>query len=267
MIKLVAVDMDGTFLDDSKKYDDERFKRIFEVMQYRDAEFVVASGNQYVQLVQFFEEIKSRITFVSDNGALITRNGKEIFSGTFKRSDVARVAKVLEERTEFQAVLCGKKGAYVLDSVSDQFIESIRFYCPVLEKVADYSEIDDEILKFALACPEEETERLLLELHGEISEIAIPVSSGHGSIDLIQPGLHKGNALQFLIDYLGLAKENVMAFGDGGNDIEMLELAGASFAMANAPEKVKKAAKYTALSNNDAGVLNELEKTFVVSKI
>lgn len=45
----------------------------------KQAEFVVASGNQYVQLVQFFEPIKEKITFISDNGAMVTKHGEEIF--------------------------------------------------------------------------------------------------------------------------------------------------------------------------------------------
>ena len=52
----------------------------------------------------------------------------------------------------------------------------------------------------------------------------------------------------------------IMAFGDSENDLEMLELAGYSFAMENGEEKVKRMAKYIAPSNNEAGVLQVLEQ-------
>ncbi|EUJ20938.1 HAD-IIB family hydrolase [Listeria aquatica] len=158
-----------------------------------------------------------------------------------------------------------KKGAYILDTVPDDFIKTIEFYCPVMFKVENYDQIDDEVLKIALSCSEEETEYLLEELHGEISHIAIPVSSGHGSIDLIQPNMHKGNAIQFVLDYFDFTQEEAAAFGDGGNDVEMLKLVGTSFAMSNAPDAVKQVAKHVAPSNNEAGVLAQMEKIFFLS--
>lgn len=54
-----------------------------------------------------------------------------------------------------------------------------------------------------------------------------------------------------------------MAFGDGGNDLEMLAHVDHSYAMANAPEKVKKTAKYQAPSNQESGVLEVLEQEIV----
>ena len=53
-IKMVAVDMDGTFLNKQMEYDRTRFWRLFEIMKIRDIKFVVASGNQYYQLISFF---------------------------------------------------------------------------------------------------------------------------------------------------------------------------------------------------------------------
>lgn len=262
MIKLVAVDMDGTFLDDQKHYDEDRFAKVFDEMQKQEAEFVVASGNQYVQLVQFFEPIKEKITFISDNGAMVTKHGEEIFSSSFEKADVEKALEVLSLKTDFRVIVCGKKGAYILDSVPDDFIKTIEFYCPVMFKVSDYNQIDDDVLKIALSCPEEETERLLEELHVEISHITIPVSSGHGSIDLIQPNMHKGNAIQFVLKHFNFSSKEAAAFGDGGNDLEMLDLVGTSFAMENAPEAVKKVAKHVAPTNNESGVLVEMEKLF-----
>ncbi|EMG28128.1 cof family hydrolase [Listeria fleischmannii 1991] len=262
MIKLVAVDMDGTFLDDQKKYDKKRFLGIFERMRESGAEFVVASGNQHVQLAPFFEEIKEEITFVSDNGAYVCKGEEDIFAGVFEKEDFAEITKILRENTEFETVVCGKKGAYVLRTVSDEFCDSIAMYCPVLIKVKDFAEIDDIIFKFALSCKEEETYRLLDELSGAISHMATPVSSGHGSIDLIKPGNHKGHAIKLLMEKWGIQADEVMTFGDGGNDLEMLKLAGFGFAMENAPDYVKKAARFVAKSNNESGVLVELEKHF-----
>lgn len=83
----------------------------------------------------------------------------------------------------------------------------------------------------------------------------VPVHTGNGSIDLIIPGVHKANGLRQLQKLWGIDDSEVVVFGDGGNDIEMLRQAGFSFAMENAGNAVVAAAKYRAGSNNREGVL------------
>lgn len=56
MIKMVAVDMDGTFLNENKEYNRSRFKRIYREMKRKEIKFVVASGNQYYQLKSFSQK-------------------------------------------------------------------------------------------------------------------------------------------------------------------------------------------------------------------
>lgn len=57
-VNVVVTDMDGTFLDDAKQYDRVRFMAQYQELKKRNIEFVVASGNQYYQLISFFPELK-----------------------------------------------------------------------------------------------------------------------------------------------------------------------------------------------------------------
>ena len=59
-VKVIVTDMDGTFLNDAKTYDRARFLAQFAQLQQRGIEFVVASGNQYYQLISFFPEIREQ---------------------------------------------------------------------------------------------------------------------------------------------------------------------------------------------------------------
>ena len=68
MIKAVAVDMDGTFLNSQNDYDRTRFEALFSRMKEKGIRFIVASGNQYYQLRSFFSGDRG-ITYVSENGA------------------------------------------------------------------------------------------------------------------------------------------------------------------------------------------------------
>ena len=71
--------------------------------------------------------------------------------------------------------------------------------------------------------------------------------------------VNKGSALQYFLRYFDAKPSELIAFGDGMNDKEMLELAGYSYAMENAEPALKKIAKYEAPSNNTDGVLEVLD--------
>lgn len=60
----------------------------------------------------------------------------------------------------------------------------------------------------------------------KLGDIMVPVTTGHGSIDLIIPGVHKANGLRILQARWGIEDSEVVAFGDSGNDVEMLRQAG-----------------------------------------
>ncbi|MEO1769234.1 FMN hydrolase/5-amino-6-(5-phospho-D-ribitylamino)uracil phosphatase [Enterococcus sp. 665A] len=87
----------------------------------------------------------------------------------------------------------------------------------------------------------------------------IPVSSGHGDIDLIIPGVHKAYGLSKLCKAWAISSSELAAFGDSGNDIEMLEYAGFSFAMENAQPAVKKTAVKVIGTNNQESVFDIIE--------
>lgn len=111
-----------------------------------------------------------------------------------------------------------------------------------------------------LECPAEKTAEYLEIMQNSLAGKLEATSSGHGSIDLIIPGCHKAYGLKKLLNYYKIDAKDLMACGDGGNDIEMLALAGHSYAMANGSDEVKKVAKYQAATNDEDGVLHALEK-------
>lgn len=105
-VKMVAVDMDGTFLDDKKQYNCARFLACYHQLTQRHIKFVVASGNQYHQLRSFFPEIASEIAFVAENGALIIDRDQELFCGSFSRNDIDAVLDTLENGHYLICAIC-----------------------------------------------------------------------------------------------------------------------------------------------------------------
>ncbi|MGN1183274.1 MAG: HAD-IIB family hydrolase [Faecalibacillus sp.] len=78
--------------------------------------------------------------------------------------------------------------------------------------------------------------------------------TGHIRMDVHPPGFSKGQACQYLYQKLGIKKEDTYAFGDGDNDIEMLELVGTGIAMGNANDHVKEHADQVTLSVDEDGI-------------
>lgn len=85
-------------------------------------------------------------------------------------------------------------------------------------------------------------------------------SSAPGNVEIISPLAGKGTALSHVASQLGLTRENVMAVGDAGNDLNMLEYAYHSVAMGNATPDVLACCRYVTDSNDDCGVARIIEK-------
>lgn len=263
-LKLVAVDIDGTFMRSNYSYDVKRFERIYSAMKKRGCNFVVASGNQYYQLRDLFPGYEDELSFVAENGAYVKDHKELVYTACIDRETVDAVIDLCRKFPEIRNVMCGKESAYCQrGAVSTAFFELTGKYYHHLQWVDDFKNVDDQILKFAPTVPEEKTYfyyHLFQErLNGRIE----PTISGHGSIDLILPGCHKASGLKRLADRWGITSKQCAAFGDSGNDIEMLNYCGYSFAMENASEEAKKAANYICPSNDEDGVLVTLESLFM----
>ena len=257
-LRLVAVDMDGTFLDTASTYDRPRFDRIHERLTAAGVYFVVASGNQYWQLRTFFEGVPE-VYYAAENGALVGTHD-EILRVTPLPKPAARDAlEVAEAAPGVLASVCGVRGAYVRDDAPEWFVDEMRRFNTRLDLVASWDDVDDDVCKLTLECPPERTVHLLDRLGERLPHGIVATSSGTGSIDLIRADATKGNALAWLGERLGVAPAEMLAFGDGGNDVEMLDLAGRAVAMGNAPDAVKDRADHVAAGNDEAGVLTHLE--------
>ncbi|MDQ6581227.1 MULTISPECIES: Cof-type HAD-IIB family hydrolase [Enterobacter cloacae complex] len=258
-VKVIVTDMDGTFLDDAKQYDRDRFQAQFEQLKARDIEFVVASGNQYYQLISFFPELKDRISFVAENGALVFDRGEQIFHGELTRHESQIVIGELLKDKGLNFVACGLESAYVSDKAPDAFVALMSKHYHRLKRISDYRDIDDVLFKFSLNLPDRDIPNLVDKLHVSLDGIMKPVTSGFGFVDLIIPGLHKANGISRLLKRWKISPQECVAIGDSGNDAEMLKLVKYSFAMGNAAESIKEISRYSTDDNNHQGALNVIQ--------
>lgn len=264
-LKLIAVDMDGTFLDDHKKYNEGYFSQLFKRMQQQKIEFVVASGNQYEQLFSFFTNYAPEISFVAENGGNIVVHQKYLEHARIPLRIVNKVNRIITDFCPSFIAACGFKSAYILDQkLSQEEYEFAAFYFPKIKKVSSFKEIDDDIIKYSLDFPRQDARIIASQLQAELGSDLKVVPTGGGGIDFILPEVHKANGIKRVQEFLNIADSEVAAFGDNGNDVEMLSKANYSFAMANATSQVKQVAKQVIGDNNHESVLKTIDQLLAV---
>lgn len=268
-IRMIATDMDGTLLDGQGQLDLPRLTTIFDELEKRDIRFVVATGNEIGRMrILFGPELTNRITFVVANGARIFEGEDKIVE---KHWDSHLVQNVLEyfagRERNYHLVANLQNGPHTLEGMDFPIVDRImteemakEFYQQI-HFLNDFQELDKEaVIKMSIVVDEEQTSSVTQRINQDFAGRLNAVTSGYGAIDLLPRGIHKGWGLCSLMERWKIEADQIMAFGDSENDLEMLELAGYSFAMENGEEKVKRMAKYIAPSNSEAGVLQVLEQ-------
>lgn len=263
-LRLVAVDMDGTLLDDRKRLP-EGFWPLLAELTRRGVVVAPASGRQYESLRRMFAP---RIgTFIAENGALLVHEGAPIATDPLPTATVADVLASLSQwrqaGNDGGVVLCGVESAYV-EHADGVFGEAIAPYYPLLTPVPSLQDVrGDEVLKVAAWDPVS-SQSGVARLIPPGPDRAVLLSGQHW-VDVMSPTADKGHALRTLQGLLGITPAQTVAFGDFHNDIGMLAAAEHSFAMAGAHPDVLAVARHRAPSNNEAGVLTVLRELFSLS--
>lgn len=266
-IRVIATDMDGTLLDPKGQLDLPRLEKILDKLDQCDIRFVIATGNEVHRMRQLLGHLAERVVLVVANGARIFENNELIQAQTWDDAMVDRALGHFKGREcQDQFVVTAMNGGFVKKGTV--FTELDKFMTPeMIEKLYQRLNFVDEfdsslfggVLKMSMVVGEERLDSVLQEVNDLFDGRVRAVSSGYGCIDILQDGIHKAWGLVELLKRWNLKPEQIMAFGDSENDIEMLELAGISYAMENAEEAVKEIATKVAPANSQAGVYQVLE--------
>ena len=266
-IRVIATDMDGTLLDPKGQLDLPRLEKILDKLDQCDIRFVIATGNEVHRMRQLLGHLADRGVLVVANGARIFENNELIQAQTWDDAIVDRALAHFKGREcQDQFVVTAMNGGFVKEGTV--FTELDKFMTPeMIEQLYQRMNFVDEfdpnlfggVLKMSMVVGEERLDSVLQEINDLFDGHVRAVSSGYGCIDILQDGIHKAWGLVELLKRWNLKPEQIIAFGDSENDIEMLELAGISYAMENAEEAVKRVATKVAPANSQAGVYKVLE--------
>lgn len=271
-IKLVVVDMDGTFLDDNNQYDTARFATIFENLRAQQIKFAVASGSQFQRLQAKFPDYLDEMFFISQNGSVIFDGQNFLGASPVADQDLAQVlTKVSQYPAGYisQIVVSGVKKTYIDARTPEEIKALINEYYSDLAVVPDILTIDSKVAGEAItkigirfSSKIENLETVVADFRASLPTKLASLNSGF-NVELVGlKEVDKVTGIKFIKEQLAIVDEEIMTFGDNENDAAMLALTPHSYAMANGSDHVKKIAKHQAPSNNEAGVLTVLEQLF-----
>jgi len=266
-IKLIATDMDGTLLDPKGQVDLPRLEKILDQLEERGIRFVIATGNEIHRVKQLLGHLTERVVLIVANGARIFEGNQLLQAQTWDDDMVNRALEFFKGREcQDQFVVTSMNGGFVKEGTV--FTQLENFMTPEMielfyQRMNFVEELESHlfggVLKMSLVVGEERSDSVLEEINQLFNGHVQAVSSGYGCIDILQSGIHKAWGLQELLKRWDIKAEEIMAFGDSENDVEMLQLAGIAYAMENAYDKAKAVATNFAPSNSQAGVYQVLE--------
>ena len=268
-IKLVASDLDGTLLNKNK----EITPRLFEALKNLDdlgIYFVPSTGRPFGTVPQAIKELPFLKYVITSNGATIydaekKKNIIENYLTPEAVNAVIEIAKELPVITEY--FINGK--AYIAKDVYDDLTpfdltESHKTYIknsrtPVENFWEEMKRNDTVLENINLVFKDMELRK---EVWDKLKALGLASVTAATAINIEITSLFatKAQALEKLCDVLGFTRENVLAMGDGDNDMPMIQFAGIGVAMANGEEHIKQAADIIADDCNDFGAAKILEQ-------
>jgi Cof subfamily protein (haloacid dehalogenase superfamily) len=236
MKKICFFDIDGTLYNSDKKLPDSAKNAVFAARE-NGHEIIIATGRAPFMIQEVLKELQID-SYICFNGQYIVYKNEVVHNQALDSEQLNQVTLFAQSKGHPMVYMNADK---MISSISyhphvEESILSLKFPHPEHDKHFHETEPIYQSLVFCLQEEEAMYRHKFLELKF--------VRWHRVSVDILPKGASKANAILLLMEKLGLALEDTIAFGDGLNDIEMLETVGYSVAMGNSHAEALKRATY-----------------------
>lgn len=267
MIKLFAMDLDGTSLDSNSILQEKTIKAL-KKLDENGIKFVFTSGRATPSVRYLMDLTGIDNPMVTNNGALAFINKENlIYENPLKHEEVKELINFSESNKFFYQFY--DKDTYYsnriwperFDHLENNSSYGMNFQVNFSFSTKPLKELElrkDSAFKFQIFpdVNKPEEERKILE---KVDDMGLyPTTSAFGMIEIMQNNVNKYRGLSEIGNLLGISKEEMAAIGDQDNDIPMLSNVGLSFAMGNAIDEVKKISDYIVSTNDDFGLVEAI---------
>ncbi|HBM4504688.1 TPA: sugar-phosphatase [Listeria innocua] len=264
MYKIIAIDIDGTLLNDAHEIT-PAVREAIKAAKQKGVKVVLCTGRPLAGIKKSLIELDLLdigdyvITF---NGAVILETATEepLADITLNKSELEEIYAFCHAQ-DVNVTYFDGKNMYVpsrkITEITCQdalLLQTPLYHLPV-EEAPESIHVSKVML---LDTPEKITD-VIKNLPETIKENFYVVRSVPYNLEFLQKGVNKGSALELLVNKLGISQGEVMSIGDQENDITMIEYAGMGVAMGNATEHIKEIANYTTTTNNEDGVAKAIQ--------
>lgn len=252
--KIIFFDIDRTLYDpDTRSIPKSTINALKQLNEKEDIEIAIATGRAFYML-HIIEEIKDFINiYILINGQIIIKDGETIFRNPMPKENVLHIVDTFNTLD----IKHGFLGEFdeTLNIVDEKGKEAFELVDMKLPRIDPHFYLDNDIFQMWCFCERDQIEYFKEEFnHSQV----VPWLGG--GFDMLTKGMSKKEGIKKILELENIPHENAYAFGDGDNDIEMMDYIKHSVAMGNASENCKKHANYITDSIKNDGVLNGLKK-------
>lgn len=282
--KMILIDLDGTLLNSRSTISKKNQAMLRKLIKLNYAVFI-ATGRNYKEALELTSNIEG-LAYITTNGSYIVDfEGNVIFNNSIDQSLLAPLIKNLEKYNGLSYYLSSAdkifaknkykilKNLLLIDGIKELFsvdsifrlINNYKLFSISVKKDMEKFVGQKELIiqKLYVMGNENKLKKAYSELSDKFKGKVKITTSGNFNLEINAAATSKGTALKFLSQRFKTSLENTIAFGDGNNDLELLELAGTSVAMANTNSNDLKArADLIAPNNNEDGVAKVLCRLF-----
>ncbi len=267
MYKLVAIDIDGTLITDEKKITPKTIETIKEASK-KGVKIVLSSGRSFYRLEKYIDALdlrKENQYSICFNGGMIVENatGEMVYSKNLTTEEVKQLIQL--GKTLGLPIVIYARDTHYVENIPDIMQRDAENLAEMhLKKVnfdeLNFNEKENYIYKVCFIDKPEIIMEKRKEIPKEIIEKYEITSSVPEYIEIVKKGIKKSEGIKRVMEKYHIKQDEVMAIGDGENDVEMLSFVGLGIAMGNAKDYVKSFANDVTTSNNHDGVANAIEK-------
>ncbi|OUM68356.1 hypothetical protein PIROE2DRAFT_3954 [Piromyces sp. E2] len=275
-IKLISTDLDGTLLNSKGRVSERNRNVIRKVLdKYPDIHFVIASGRGRPATMRVRQDIgimdRPNTESILCNGCILyDSKGKILWQGLLPNELILKIHKIVPSLSQPCFEYSSGDDAIFFEERWSKFTREMFDEQTITEDMDEFSKrIEADETKINKVC-------FMVSEPSKINEALNDLKKEYNMelchttpiyIEYMPPNTNKGSGLIHLMNILNIKKEEVIAFGDGNNDIEYFQNAGWPVAMANACEKLKSYARLTTKSNEEDGVADLLERVFLKEEL
>lgn len=253
--KMILTDLDGTLLRSDGSIS-ERTKSVLKSCQNRGIYIVIATARYWIGAERYIEEIQPDYEITTD-GTLIHRHGEQIYSCNLETEDTNQIIRDIlarDDKTEI-TVAAGRRVFWNSMHISESEKLHKAVYC-------DYRKpLSCQANKIVAKLPDDET---ALEIANK-NHCRLQSYRGEKWYAFLPETGGKVQAIRELAKILNISLNEIVAFGDDKNDMEMLKMCGTGVAVDNAVSEVKEIADSVALSNDENGVAEWLAENVLMN--